>query len=107
LIVFFLLQMPTLTNKSSTASSLGQSRLVSSAMYDFHSGLLDSSLLIPVIQCLIKRSHCSRPVPCLFAASHRLGNLPDVVPHCIVCLLGCQATLLGLHPHGFWCPLVR
>jgi hypothetical protein len=37
--------------------------------------------------------------------AHGLGNLPDVLPHFIIHLLCCQATLILPNPHGFCCPL--
>jgi len=34
-----------------------------------------------------------------------LGNLPDVLSHCIICPLCSQATLILPNPHGFCCTL--
>jgi len=37
--------------------------------------------------------------------AHGLGNLPDALPHFMIYLLCCQATLILPNPHGFCCPL--
>ena len=37
--------------------------------------------------------------------AHGRGNLPDALPHLIIYLLCCQATLILTNPHGFCCPL--
>ena len=99
--LFLLCQKPTSMNLSSAALSFWPLRLILTAMYYFLSGLSLCRSVNPVKQRSSRRSHCSKPAPCLLkittdSAISQTRSLTVLCIHCVVKTpLYCQIPMVS------------